>query len=45
LIWASILLTGVRGPLHAAGYILLGVALAVAAWQSGVIALAALRGG
>ncbi len=43
LIWASILLLGVRGPLHAAAYMLLGVALAAAAWETGVITLAALR--
>jgi len=43
LIWASIFLAGVRGPLHAAAYILLGVALAAAAWETGVITLTALR--
>ncbi|MFZ2359929.1 MAG: hypothetical protein WA040_11355 [Anaerolineae bacterium] len=43
LIWASIFLAGVRGPLHAAAYILLGVALAAAAWETGVITLSALR--
>lgn len=43
LIWASILLAGVRGPLHATAYILLGVALVAAAWETGVITVAALR--
>lgn len=43
LIWASILLIGVRGPLHAAAYVLLGVSLAAAAWETGVITMAALR--
>lgn len=42
LIWASILLAGVRGPLHATAYIALGVSLAAAAWETGVITLAAL---
>ena len=43
LIWASILLVGVRGPLHALAYVLLGVSLAAAAWETGVITMAALR--
>lgn len=43
LIWASIFLVGLRGPLHAAGYVLLGVSLAAAVWETGAIALAALR--
>jgi hypothetical protein len=43
LIWASILLTDVRGPVHAAAYIALGVSLAAAAWETGVITLTALR--
>lgn len=43
LIWVSIFLTDVRGPVHAAAYILLGVSLAAAAWEIGVITLAALR--
>ena len=43
LIWASIFLAGVRGPLHAAAYVLLGVSLVAAAWETGVITLAALR--
>jgi hypothetical protein len=43
LIWASIFLAGVRGPLHAAAYILLGIALVAAAWETGVITVAALR--
>jgi len=45
LIWASILLTGMGGPLHAAAYLLLGVSLAAAARETGVITLAALRRG
>jgi hypothetical protein len=36
-------LVGVRAPLHAAGYVLFGVSLAAAAWETGAIALAALR--
>lgn len=43
LIWASIFLAGVRGPLHATAYVLLGVSLVAAAWETGVITLAALR--
>ena len=43
LIWGSIFLTDVRGPVHAAAYILLGVSLAAAAWETGVTTLAALR--
>jgi cytochrome c oxidase cbb3-type subunit I len=43
LIWASIFLTDVRGPVHAAAYILLGVSLVAAAWETGVITLTALR--
>lgn len=43
LIWASIFLADLRGPVHAAAYISLGVALAAAAWETGVITLAALR--
>jgi hypothetical protein len=45
LIWASILLPGMRGPLHAAAYLLVGVSLAAAARETGVITLAALRRG
>lgn len=43
LIWASIFLADVRGPVHAAAYIFLGVSLVAAAWETGVITLAALR--
>ena len=43
LIWASIFLVDVRGPLHAAGYVLFGVSLAAAAWETGKITLTALR--
>jgi cytochrome c oxidase cbb3-type subunit I len=43
LIWASIFLADVRGPLHATAYALLGVSLIAAAWETGVITLAALR--
>ena len=43
MIWASIFLAGVRGPLHATAYVLLGVSLVAAAWETGVITLAALR--
>ena len=43
LIWASIFLASVRGPLHATAYVLLGVPLVAAAWETGVITLAALR--
>jgi len=43
LIWSSIFLAGVRGPLHAAAYVLLGVSLVAAAWETGVITVAALR--
>jgi cytochrome c oxidase cbb3-type subunit 1 len=43
LIWASILLADVRGLLNGAGYLLLGVSLAAAAWQAGAIVHAALR--
>ena len=43
LIWASIFLPDMRSPLHAVGYVLLGVSLIAAAWETGAIALAALR--
>lgn len=43
LIWVSIFLPGVRGPVHAAAYIALGVSLVAAAWETGVITLTALR--
>jgi hypothetical protein len=43
LIWASIFVVQWRSPLHAAAYVLLGISLAAAAWQSGMITLSALR--
>jgi len=43
LIWASIFVLELRSELHAAGYILLGVSLAAAAWSAGTMALTALR--
>jgi hypothetical protein len=43
LIWGSIFVVEWRSPLHAAAYVLLGISLAAAAWQSGVITLSALR--
>ncbi len=43
LIWASIFVLELRSVLHAAGYILLGVSLAAAAWSAGTMALNALR--
>ena len=43
LIWASIFLTSVRGPLHAAAYVVLGISLVAAAWETGIITVAALR--
>lgn len=43
LIWASILLPTIHGPLHATAYILLGVALVAAAWETGAIVVTALR--
>jgi hypothetical protein len=36
-------LVGVRAPLHAAGYVLFGVSLAAAAWETGAIALRSTR--
>jgi hypothetical protein len=42
-IWASIFLVDYRGPLQGIAYVLLGVSLVAAAWDAGVIALAALR--
>ncbi len=36
-------LASLRGPLHAAAYVLLGVSLVAAAWETGVISVAALR--
>jgi hypothetical protein len=43
LIWASIFLIDLRSPLHGAAYVLLGVSLVAAAWESGALALTALR--
>ena len=43
LIWASIFLVDVRSPLYAIGYVLFGVSLVAAAWETGAIALAALH--
>ncbi|MCO6453414.1 MAG: hypothetical protein J5I90_21710 [Caldilineales bacterium] len=43
LIWASIFLIDVREPLHAIAYVMLGVSLVAAAWETGVITLTALR--
>lgn len=43
LIWASIFLVDLRGPIHALAYVLLGVSLVAAAWETGAIARTALR--
>ena len=43
LIWASIFLVDSRATLHAVAYVLLGVSLAAAIWQTGKITLHALR--
>jgi len=43
LIWASIFLIDVRSPLHAIAYVLLGISLVAAAWETGVITRTALR--
>ena len=43
LIWGSIFLVDLRAPLHGAAYVLLGVSLLAAAWESGVLTLTALR--
>ena len=43
LIWASIFLIDLRSPLHGVAYVLLGVSLVAAAWESGALALTALR--
>ena len=43
LIWASIFLLDLRSPLHASGYVLFGVSLVAAAWETGAIALALRR--
>ncbi len=43
LIWASIFLVDYRASLHALGYVLMGISLAAAAWETGAIALAALH--
>lgn len=42
-IWASIFLADYRSPLQGIAYVLLGVSLVAAAWEAGMIALAALR--
>jgi cytochrome c oxidase cbb3-type subunit I len=42
-VWASIFLLDVRGPLHAVGYVLFGISLIAAVWETGAITLAALR--
>jgi hypothetical protein len=42
-IWASIFWLDVRDPLHALGYVLFGISLIAAAWETGAITLAALR--
>lgn len=43
LIWASIFLADLRGPLHGAAYVLLTVSLAAVAWQAITIARTALH--
>ena len=43
LIWASIFLVDLRSPIHGAAYVLLALSLLAAAWETGAIALAALR--
>ena len=43
LVWASIFMVDLRSPLHAVAYVLLGISLLAAAWETGAIALAALR--
>lgn len=43
LVWASIFLIDLRSPLHGVAYVLLGVSLVAAAWESGALALTALR--
>jgi hypothetical protein len=43
LIWASIFLVDIRAPLHAASYVMLGVSLAAAAWETVSITMTALR--
>jgi hypothetical protein len=43
LIWISIFALGVRAPLHGAAYVLLGISVAAAAWETGAITLSALR--
>ncbi len=43
LIWASIFLVEIRAPLHATSYVLLGVSLVAAAWETISITLTALR--
>ncbi len=43
LIWLSIFLTGFRAELQGAAYVLLATSLVAAAWETGAIALVALR--
>lgn len=43
LIWASIFILDMRSLLHAAGYVLLGISLAAAAWSAAALARTALR--
>ncbi|MCB0083001.1 MAG: hypothetical protein KDE47_18805, partial [Caldilineaceae bacterium] len=43
LIWVSIFLIDLRNPLHATGYVFLGVSLLAAAWQTGAITRTALH--
>jgi hypothetical protein len=43
LIWMSIFVVAYRAQFHAVAYLFLGLSLAAAAWESGALALAALR--
>lgn len=43
LIWVSIFVVAYRAQFHAVAYLFLGLSLAAAAWESGAMALAALR--
>lgn len=43
LIWVSIFLIDMRNPLHATGYVFLGISLLAAAWQTGAITRTALH--
>jgi hypothetical protein len=43
LVWSSIFLVDLRGPIHATAYVMLGLSLVAAAWEMGAIALIALR--